>query len=88
MIEIDGKNITHQVWLLNDDKVSGDLVFSSMQLYFLTLLDEQKIVTIMKSAEKNGRWPLMMSTEKECKRACEYFKALGVPVEFEKITYV
>ena len=85
-MEMDRKSLTHKVILVNDDKISGELVFYSIQLFFLTLTDND-IKTVMKSAETHGKWPMLLSTEIKCQRAFEYFKALGVPVEFEKINY-
>jgi len=85
LTEDQSKLVTHQVTLFNDNKLNGETVFYSMQLYFLTLLTDEQISKIMKSAEQDGKWPMMMSSKKKCQEAVEFFMTMGIPVELQEI---
>ena len=56
LTEDQSKLVTHQVTLFNDNKLNGETVFYSMQLYFLTLLTDEQISKITEAIFINDEW--------------------------------
>ena len=78
------KQMDHTLYLVNDNAVSGNEVFGALLLYFVAYMQPNDVIQIMKRAERNGETPFMISTEKECNRALDFFKTLKIPVRMKK----